>query len=213
MRRIRCAVNWLALMSICVSSGAAAAAARGADADKLIQEGVELRRSGDDVTALERFQQALELTPSPRALAQVGLAEQALGRWTQAYEHLHKALDAKGDLWTNKHRAALVEALDHVSDHVGKVEILGGSPGAEVRFDGSPRGTLPVVEPILVPTGKVTIDIVSPGFVSVQRITVVHARESVRESFDRLVRLSAAVDSSNTSTQVGVGGAPVAFSA
>ena len=113
----------------------ASRAAAATDADKLIREGVDLRRGGDDVGALQKFQRAFEVAPSPRATAQMGLAEQALGRWVTAYEHLHRALDATNDAWIKKSRPALEEALNHVNDHVGQVEILGGSPGAEVRIE------------------------------------------------------------------------------
>lgn len=164
-------------------------AAAASDADKLIREGVDLRRGGDDSGALDKFQRAFEISPSPRALAQLGLAEQALGRWVMAYAHLHRALEATGDPWIKKSRTALEAALGHVNDHVGQVQILGGSPGAEVRIDGAPRGKLPLERALVVSTGTVTIDLVAPGLVAIQRTTLVHARESVRESFDALAPL------------------------
>jgi len=56
------------------------AAAQGTDpADAAIRRGVDLRRQGQDDQALQEFKKAYELSPSPRALAQIGLAEQALG--------------------------------------------------------------------------------------------------------------------------------------
>src|SRR5215510_2729336 len=73
------------------SAGGALAAARRAvslDAsgrdertESLLAEGNALRRAGDDRAALTRFEEAWKRRPSARALAQMGLAEQALGRW------------------------------------------------------------------------------------------------------------------------------------
>lgn len=170
---------------------ASSALAAGTDADELIRQGVDLRRNGNDAAALQRFQQAFEIGKSPRAMAQIGLAEQALGRWVMAYEHLHQALESASDPWIKKSRKPIEAALSHVNDHVGQVEILGGSPDAAVRIDGVARGKLPLAHPVAVPTGTVSIDLVAPGFVPVQRTTIVHARETVRESFDALVPLAA----------------------
>src|SRR6266705_1743487 len=75
------------------------APARADDADALIKQGVELRRAGNDQQALERFRRAYDLAPTPRALAQMGLAEQALARWVDGEAHLAKALIAPQDAW------------------------------------------------------------------------------------------------------------------
>lgn len=190
MRHGHSAAGWTAVLFASALSASNAIAAA-ADADELIREGVTLRRGGEDAAALLRFQQAFQIKETPRALAQIGLAEQALGRWASAYEHLHGALDAASDPWIKKNGGLIVEALNHVNEHVGQVEILGGSPDAEVRIDGLGRGKLPLTHPITVPTGTVTIELVAPGFLSAQRITVVRARETIRESFDRLLPLPA----------------------
>ena len=170
-----------------VGSFAFAGGAQATDADDLIRQGVGLRRSGDDAGALKRFEQAFHLDHSSRALAQIGMAEQALGRWAAAYEHLEQSLEDTRDPWINKSRATLRDALALVSDHVGQLEVLGGSPQADVRIDGSPRGKLPLARPIPVSAGTVTIELVAPRFVPVQRTTVVRAHQTVRESFDALV--------------------------
>jgi hypothetical protein len=189
MRLGRRAVGWIAvgLFSILPASSSVVAAA---DAAALIQEGVALRRRGDDAAALRLFEQALQIEPSPKALAQVGLAEQALGRWAMASEHLHRALEDASDPWIKKNRATISEALNRVDDRVGQLEILGGSPNAEVRINGLTHGKLPLAHPIPVSTGTVTIGLAAPGFVSVQRTIDVRAHQTVRESFDALVPLS-----------------------
>src|SRR5207244_1663513 len=49
--------------------------------EALLDQGYALRERGDDDQALAKFQAAYRLAPEPRALAQIALAEQALGRW------------------------------------------------------------------------------------------------------------------------------------
>lgn len=63
--------------------------------DDLIHHGVELRRHGDDSGALLEFRRAYEAGHSPRAAAQMGWAEQALGRWLEADAHLREAMLAR----------------------------------------------------------------------------------------------------------------------
>jgi hypothetical protein len=181
--------------------------ARASEADELIRQGVTLRRSGDDVAALKRFEQAFQLEHSSRALAQIGLAEQALGRWAASYEHLQQALEDTRDPWIKKSRATLRQALDVVSDHVGQLEVLGGSPDAEVRIDGVPRGRLPLVRALAVSSGTVTDELVAPRFVPVQRTTVVRARQTVRESFDALVPVFTGASGTATSPAPSADGA------
>jgi|GEM_PF-298232 len=182
-------MRWVAaiLMILMMTAVAAPRAARASEADELIRQGVALRRTGDDAGALRRFEQAYQLEHGSRALAQIGLAEQALGRWSSAYDHLQQALEDGRDPWIKKSAATLHQALDLVSDHVGHLEVLGGSPDAEVRIDGVARGKLPLARALTVSAGTVTVELVAPRFIPVQRTTVVRARQTVRESFDPLV--------------------------
>jgi len=169
---------------------AVASAAIAADADELIREGVALRRQKNDVDALKKFQQAFDAEHSPRALAQMGLAEQALGRWVPAYEHLTQALQGKNDAWISRNRATINAALSGVSEHVGQIEILGAATGAELRINGVRLGTLPLKGPVTMTTGTVTLDLSAPGFIPVQRLAVVRAGQISRESFDALAPVS-----------------------
>lgn len=160
-------------------------------AAELIQEGVALRRTGDDEGALRRFQQAYELDHGARALGQIGLAEQALGRWVQAHGDLTHALEATTDPWIAKNAPALRRALAEVEEHVGKLDIRGGSADAEVSIDGVVRGKLPLPEPLILPIGIVTVRLSGAGLVAVQRSAQIRAHQVSRESFDPLAAASA----------------------
>jgi hypothetical protein len=158
--------------------------AEGADHETLIREGVALRRAGDDLGALSRFQQAYELNKTPRALAQIGLAEQALGRWAAADRHLRQALESADDPWIRKNRASIDESLAAIGGHVGQLEVSGTPVGAEVRVDGELVGQLPLPRPITVTAGGVAVDVRAPGYVPIVRAATITARTLTRESFN-----------------------------
>jgi hypothetical protein len=168
------------------------------EADDLIRRGVECRRKRDDAGALRLFQQAYEMDHGPRALAQMGLAEQALGKWVPAFEHLRAALAVNGDPWVDKHRTVLKDAVARVADHVGFVEIFGGSTGAEVRVDGIVRGTLPLPKPMVTTTGTVAVDLSMVGHLPIRRTTTVRSQETTREAFDDLPTDSRGTSSGET---------------
>ena len=166
------------------------------DPDDLVREGVERRRHGDDADALRLFEEAYDKGHSPRALAQMALAEQALGRWLAASEHIRQALGIERDPWIIKNRSILKESAARVAEHVGQIDILGGTPGAEVRLDGVARGILPLRQPLAATTGTVTIDILMRGRLPVRRTTSVRAGEVTRESFDALATSTTTVAAS-----------------
>src|SRR5438046_2479221 len=91
--------------------------ARASDAteEKLIQQGVAARRAQDDSAALNLFQRAYALHHSPRAAAQMGLAEMATGRWPEAATHLEEAMAARSDPWIQKNAKPLREAFLQIS--------------------------------------------------------------------------------------------------
>jgi hypothetical protein len=163
--------------------GVASGTAQAADYESLMREGISLRRSGDDVAALTRFQQAYGLNQTPKAEAQMGLAEQALGRWTAADKHLQEALESASDPWIRKNRGSLVEARAIIVTHIGQIEIAGVPVGAEVRVDGELIGRLPLSHPITVTAGGVAVEVRAPGYVPIVRATTVTARTLTRETF------------------------------
>jgi len=171
-----------ALVTLCLGRTVHAAD----EGDDLIKQGIECRRKRDDACGLRFFEEAYEKGHSPRALAQIALAEQALGKWVAAAEHLRQALAVRSDAWIDKNRAILSDSASRVAAHVGFLEIFGGSPGAEVRVDGTARGTLPLPRPLATTTGTIAIDLVMMGRLPFRRTTIVQAGETTREAFDEL---------------------------
>lgn len=185
-RRGRWLVVWLAAPAVASAQPASPAAAQSPadDPEALMQRGVDLREAGRDEEALALFEQAWQRSQSPRARAQVALAEQALGRWADAEAHLMEALAAQRDPWIRRNRAALEGALRVIQQRLGSLEVRGSVPGARVEFNGRVVGTLPMPEPVRVLAGSVTLQVSAEGYYPVTREVMVAAGGTVRESIE-----------------------------
>jgi hypothetical protein len=155
-----------------------------ADAEAAIKRGIELRRRGDDARALEEFKAACALVRSPRALGQLGFAEQALGRWRDAEQDLGQALAGASadDAWIKKNRATLERSRASVSAHLGSLEVLGGPEGAEIRVEGRLAGRLPLPGPLRVAAGTVGVEVRAEGHLATSRSVTIAAGELSRET-------------------------------
>ena len=162
--------------------GGARAASAATEADAAIKHGLELRRRGDDLRALEEFQRAQSLQRSARVLAQIGFAEQALGRWREAEEHLGLALADISDAWIRRHREVIERSRAVVAGHLGSLEVLGGPEGAELSIDGSPIGRLPLGRPVRVAAGRIGIELAADGFLPATRPVTITAGQLARET-------------------------------
>ena len=81
----------MAIVTVCILSEGVAQAAE-PTADDLIVRGLELRRAAKPGEALELFQRAHALAPSPRTMGQIGLVEASLEHWLDAETHLTASL-------------------------------------------------------------------------------------------------------------------------
>jgi hypothetical protein len=152
------------------------------DAEPLVQEGIAFRSSFRDAEALDKFRRAYEIARTPRIKAQIGAAEQALGRWVEAETHILEALTATKDVWIIKNRPTLETALSAVRSHIGNLEILGKPSGAEVRIDGELVGRLPLAAPLHLPAGRTTLDVRAPGHFPAMRTVSIEAEKLTRET-------------------------------
>ncbi len=132
-----------------------------AEANALIDQGVERRRAGDDEGALELFTRAWEAGHAPRARAQMALVEQALGHFVDAEAHLLEALAVTEDEWIVLRRADLALALEAIQLRLGYLEVRGGIEGADLRLDGRSVGTLPLDQPIRLAAGSYRMEVIA----------------------------------------------------
>ena len=158
-----------------------AARADDPEADALIAKGVDLREKGKDDEALAVFKKAFAKSPTPRARAQVALAEQALGVWVAAEADLIAALAVTDDAWISKNRPPLEGALATVRRHLGSLEVR-GTDGADVTLDGVKLGTLPATVPFRVEAGRRTLELHAKGFYPTTRSIEVPAGAVARET-------------------------------
>jgi hypothetical protein len=137
--------------------------------DELIRRAIEMRRTGDDQGAQPLFREAYEISHAPRAAAQLGFCEQALGRWVDAETHLGESLRKANDPWVKKNRGVIEEALVLIKSHIGRLEISGEPAGAEVVVNGNAVGQLPLAMPVRVTGGEIEIELRAPGYTTVTK--------------------------------------------
>ncbi len=164
-----------------VARGACAQSAT--EVDALVRQAVVLRQQARDDAALAVLQRALGLSREPRVLAQVGLAEQAMGRWLDADRHLEEAQRASGDPWIARNRASLAEARRQVGAHLGRVLVFGAVAGAEVFANEQRIGALPMSVAASVASGTNLIEVRAPGYVTMTRRVQVEPGAEARETF------------------------------
>lgn len=150
----------LAVLAAAAAPSSRASAQRRADP---IDEGIALRERGRDAEALALFERAYAETPSARALAQIALAEQALGRLVEAEAHLAEALGETGDPFIRRNRTILEGELAEIRTQVGDLTVTGGPEGAEVVVGGQALGVLPLDAPVRVVAGSVALVVRAPG--------------------------------------------------
>jgi hypothetical protein len=143
--------------------------------DPAMAQGVELRRLGRDAEALALFQRIDAERPSPRAVAQIGLAQQALGRWTDAEASLLDAMARTDDPWIARQHAYLERSLVAVQAHLGWLSVDSNVPGAEVWIGGHMVGRVPMSGPIRAPAGQTALEVRALGYAPLLRTVTVEA--------------------------------------
>jgi PEGA domain len=142
----------------------AGARAHDVDPDVLIVRGLELRRAGKSVEALELFRRAHREAPSPRTLGQMGLVETSLAEWTEADTHLAASLATPDDAWVHKNRPFLEQAHERAKTHLGELVLSGGRQGTVVSLAGRALGALPLSAPLRTAEGDFLLTASAPGF-------------------------------------------------
>jgi hypothetical protein len=165
--------------------------------DALIDQGLELREHGKDAEALALFQQAFRESPSPRAKAQIALAEQALGRWALAEKDLTAALASADDPWIAKYKDALDGALVTVRTHLGDLILNGGVAGADVLVDGVKTAVLPPPGPLRLVVGTHTLEVRADGYYPFSQPVTIRADAPAAVSVEMHVRAAAAAPKSD----------------
>lgn len=153
-----------------------------AQVDRWMDEGIQLRGALRDEEALERFRLAWEATRAPEPRAQMALAEQALGRWSDAERGLLAALAHPEDPWISRNRVHLDAALAETRLHLASVLVRCDAPGAVLSLNGREVGPLPLASALRVEAGSVLLEVRAPGRVAARRQLEVRAGDNLLET-------------------------------
>jgi len=135
-----------------------------------IQQGIALRRAGNDEAALALFIDLEKTNPdSVRVLLHITAAAQATGRWMMAYTYLQKAFAHKSDPYFIRYRSAIKSIDDATAQHIGQFRAVGDPAGAEVRLNGELMGTLPMADPKPIEVGQYVLEVTKLGFYPLRR--------------------------------------------
>lgn len=167
------------------------------DFDALMDEGVALRAQAEDHEALDRFERAATLRRTPVVVAQIGLAEQALGRFVAAEAHLTEALEL-GGAWIDRQHEVLEAALASIRAQLGTLEVLCEAEDAELVVEGR-RVTFPT-GPLRVLAGEVEYRVEAPGHEPSQRRARIASEAVVRVTVHLLPTAPPPVDGSVSTT-------------
>ena len=151
------------------------------DLDNTVKRGIALRRQGKDQEALAAFQQAAAIRRTERVVAQIALAEQALGLWVEAARDFDEALHSHADAWVEANRRNLEEARAVVNDHLGSLSVWGQPDGAVVSVNEKPVGKLPTVDWIRIPLGNARLGVRAEGYDDLTRQLDVQRGAHLRE--------------------------------
>lgn len=139
-----------ALGEVPASNEASRTAARG----RLV-EGVEALRRGDPARALEKFQEAYALVPSPKIHYDFALAYLGLGRNADALSSFERFLAEALDAPVDKREKAAGQAVA-LRQRVGAaaVTVEGAGDGATIAVDGREVGPAPLRAPVYLDPGR-----------------------------------------------------------
>ncbi|MDB4981397.1 MAG: hypothetical protein JWM82_2149, partial [Myxococcales bacterium] len=141
---------------------ASAAPSEPEDFDQLIHRGVQLRKQGDDRGAEELIHRAYNISKTPRAAAQLGLVEYALGHFEASEGHLSEALEAH-EPWIEAHRKVLEDSLSDVRKKLARIEVVGAPPGTTVVLGDGRSLALPANGTFWLAPGSMAMRFESPG--------------------------------------------------
>ncbi len=151
-------------VSAALAAGAAPARAQQDEAERLIRGGIELRRQGQNLQALEYFQRSYRIFPTGRAAAQLGFVEQSVGLSLEAEKHVAAALADESDVWVRRNKTAILTALSEIRAGLGRVIIETTPAGATVSINGVQVPNATEAQGVYVKPGANLIEASAGGF-------------------------------------------------
>jgi len=134
-----------------------------ARAAALVDEGMALQAGGNAQGALDKYNAAHAIFPTPRGTAQKGLAEEMLGDYGSAEPHIKEALKARKDPWIKENKKKLNASLRHMKKDAVTFEVIGDPVGTEVFINDRSVGTLPLT-PLRIGSGHIVVRAMLQGY-------------------------------------------------
>jgi hypothetical protein len=180
---------------------------RKAKAQKLVSQGVAAANQGIFTDALESFEQAYELYPSPKILINIGTSLRHLGRNAEAARIYELYLqDPDADPKRAKEVRRLITTIDEL---VGLVELDIDAPDDEfeVRLDGKLVEQEKLGEPLRVDPGEHTVVVTIGEHPTDARNVTVEAGSHIELHFEpqAMPRAGASEEEKDTAAMQGVG--------
>ena len=141
----------------------AEAATDAEQAEVLIREGVRLRAQDQTARALPLFEEAYQMSRSPRTAAQLGLCELELRYYSAAERHLAEALASPDHPWIARSRATLKSQLDVAAAKIGELALSVSPANADVLLDKKLVDRTFLVAPLRLDPGPVEVEARAPG--------------------------------------------------
>lgn len=167
--------------------------------ERAVQRANQLRREDKDEEALRILRATYCQSSSPKVRAQMGLTEQALGRWVAAHDHLLQALAGRADPWVEKNENVLRQSVSAIEEHLGTLSVESNIDEAEIQLDGVAFGTAPLRRK-LMPIGIFQLEVRARGFLSATRTVQVRTAEDHRETVQLEPTTSGQLPSGNESS-------------
>jgi hypothetical protein len=133
----------------------------------LFERGVGYYRSGRYEKALESFQEAYNVRPSPAVRVNIANCYDQMDRPLEAIFHYERFL-AESDIGGDQRRE-VESAVKRLRSKIGDVAIQVVPEGASVQIDGSQRRQAPLIEPVPMVAGKHVIEVTYPDYQSERR--------------------------------------------
>jgi hypothetical protein len=184
----------------------ARAATEAEQAEALIREGVKLRAQDSAALALPKFEQAYQISRSPRTAAQLGLCELELGYWVAADRYLTEALAAPDHPWVAKNKAALKKPLETARANIGELALVLSPANADVVVNHKPLDRALLGAPIRLDKGLVDVEVRAPGYETARETIIVTGGKREERTY-ALVRAAVAATAGTVPGLAG-GGSP-----
>lgn len=138
------------------------------DAKRLFREGNALRKAGDYVGALQRYQQSRELVPSVANTLNAAYCLERLERLDEALDLYEELLTQFGEALDAEERAAVVAASRRLREAVGALDLSANVDGILV-IDGRMRGKLPLTGPVRLMPGEHVVRVIKDGYAAFEQ--------------------------------------------